>query len=70
MTEIIIISVIAAVAAAAGVCIGVLRYYKRGLYAPIYPLEHYTKMDLTHTSDRFLYRNVTRVKVASSKKND
>jgi hypothetical protein len=70
MTEIIIISIVCATAAAVGVCIGVLKYYKRGLHAPIYPLEHYTKMDLTHSSDRFLHRHVTRVKVASSKKDD
>ena len=70
MTEIIIISLVVAIAAAAGVCIGVIRHYKRGLYAPIYPLEHYTKLNLLSSNDRFLFRNVTRVKVASSKKND
>ena len=70
MTEIIIISIVVAIVAAAGVCIGVIRHYKRGLYSPIYPLEHYTNMNLSTRSDRFLYKNVTRVKVASSKKND
>ena len=70
MTEIIIISIVVAIVAAAGVCIGVIRHYKRGLYSPIYPLEHYTNMNLSARSDRFLYKNVTRVKVASSKKND
>lgn len=70
MTEIILISVFAAIAAATGVCIGVIRHYKRGLYSPIYPLEHYTNLNLSTRSDRFLYKNVTRVRVASSKKND
>ena len=70
MTEIIIISLVVAIAAAAGVCIGVIRHYKRGLYSPIYPLEHYTKLNLLSSNDIFLFRNVTRVKVASSKKND
>ncbi len=70
MTEIILISILVAIAAATGVCIGVIRHYKRGLYAPIYPLEHYTNLNLLSSSDRFLFRNVTRVKVASSKKND
>lgn len=70
MLEVIIISIFVGLAAAAGVCIGVLKHYKRGLFAPIYPLEHYTNMNLTHRDDRFLNRHVTRVKVASSKKND
>ena len=70
MTEIIVISIVVAILAAVGVCVGVLKYYKRGLYSPIYPLEHYTKMDLTVSNDIFLFRNVTRVKVASSKKDD
>ena len=70
MTEIIIISLVVAIAAAAGVCIGVIRHYKRGLYSPIYPLEHYTNLNLLSSNDIFLFRNVTRVKVASSKKND
>lgn len=66
MTEVIIISIAVAVFAAAAVCFGVLAYYKRGLFSPIYPLEHYTKLNLTHREDRFLNRTVTRVKVSSS----
>ena len=66
MTEVIAFSIIAAVIAAVAVCIGVVRYYKRGLFSPIYPLEHYTKLELTHREDIFLNRTVTRVRVASS----
>ena len=66
MTEAIIIGIIAGIVAAAAVSIGVVKRYKSGLHAPIYPLEHYTKLDLTHRSDRFLHRHVTKVRVASS----
>ena len=70
MVEIILFSIFVGLAVAAAVCICVIKHYKRGLYAPIYPLEHYTKLDLNCRDDKFLYRNVTRVKVASSKKDD
>ena len=66
MTEIILISILVAVAAAVGVCIGVIVKYKRGVDSPIYPLEHYTRMNLVSKADRFLHRNVTRVRVQSS----
>ena len=66
MTEAIIISAAAAVVAAVAVCVGVVTYYKRGLFSPIYPLEHYTNLNLTHREDRFINRTVTRVKVSSS----
>ncbi len=65
MSEVILVSVILAVAAAAAVCVGVTVKYKRGLDSPIYPLEHYTKLELTYREDRFLNRHVTRVKVSS-----
>ena len=64
--EIILISLDVAIAAAAGVCIAVVKKYKGGLFSPIYPLERYTKLDLTEREDRFLNRHVTRVKVQSS----
>jgi hypothetical protein len=65
MSEVIIISVILAVLAAVGVCVGVIIKYKRGLDSPIYPIDRYTKLDLTHREDRFLNRHVTRVKISS-----
>lgn len=64
--EIILISLAVAIAAAACVCIAVVKKYKGGLFSPIYPLERYTKLDLTAREDRFLNRHVTRVKVQSS----
>lgn len=70
MTEVLIISLLVAIAAAVAVCIGVTKHYKRGLFSPIYPLEHYTNLDLTHREDVFLNRTVTRVKVATSKDKD
>ena len=68
MSEIILASVIVAIAAAAAVCVGVIVKYKRGLDSPIYPLEHYTKLELTHRDDRFLNRHVTKVRVSSDSK--
>lgn len=65
MTEVIIISVVLAIAAAVAVCVGVTVTYKRGLFGHIYPLEHYTSLNLTYCEDRFLNRHVTRVKVTS-----
>ena len=65
MTEIIIVSVVLAVAAAVAVIVGVTVTYKRGLFGHIYPLEHYTSLNLTYREDRFLNRHVTRVKVSS-----
>ena len=69
MTEVIIVSVVLAIAAAVSVIVGVTIKYKRGLDSPIYPLERYTSLNLTHTEDRFLNRHVTRVKVQSSNNN-
>lgn len=65
MTEVILISALLAVASAVAVCVGVLVTYKRGLFGHIYPLEHYTRLNLTYREDRFLNRHVTRVKVSS-----
>lgn len=66
MTEVIIISVLLGVIAGIGVFVGVMKKYKSGLTSPIYPLEHYTNLELTYKEDRFLHRNVTRVRVKAS----
>ena len=66
MLEVVIISLVTAIVAAAGVCIGVVVKYKRGIDSPIYPLEHYTNLKLVGREDRFLHRNVTRVRVQNS----
>ena len=66
MTEVIIISIVMATVAAAAVCIAVIKRYKGGLFSPIYPLEHYTRMQLTEREDRFLNRHVSRVRVQNS----
>lgn len=50
------------------VCWNIVRKYKKGLQSPIYPLEHYANLDLTHSQDNFIGRTVTKVKVSSSKK--
>ncbi|MBQ2737996.1 MAG: hypothetical protein IJF38_04860 [Clostridia bacterium] len=66
MDALLVYALIFAVVGAAAVVIGVVRKYKKGLTSPIYPLEHYTKLNLTHREDIFLSRHVTRVKVSSS----
>ena len=66
MDSLLVYALIFAVVGAAAVVIGVVRKYKKGLTSPIYPLEHYTKLNLTHREDIFISRHVTRVKVSSS----
>lgn len=66
MDALLVYALIFAVVGAAAVVIGVVRKYKKGLTSSIYPLEHYTKLNLTHREDIFLSRHVTRVKVSSS----
>ena len=66
MDALLVYALIFAVVGAAAVVIGVVRKYKKGLTSPIYPLEHYTKLNLTHREDIFISRHVTRVKVSSS----
>lgn len=65
MTEIIIVSIIIATVAAIATCIGVVKRYKSGITSPIYPLEHYTRLNLVSREDTFLHRHVTRVRVQS-----
>ena len=69
MESLIVYALIFATVGAVSVIVGVVRKYKKGLTSPIYPLEHYTNLNLTHREDRFLTRTVTRVKVSSSSNN-
>ena len=57
--------VFAAVASAIAVVL-VLRRYKNKLQSPTYPVEKYTSLNLSHVSDNFHGRTVTRIKVSSS----
>ena len=66
MTEVILISVVIALIAGVAFFVSVMKKYKSGLTSPIYPIEHYTNLDLTHREDIFLNRTVTRVRVKSS----
>ena len=68
MEPLIFYALIFAVVAAVAVIVVVVKRYKSGLSSPIYPLEHYTRLNLTHREDIFLSRHVTRVKVASDNK--
>ena len=70
-TDIITILFISFVFAAVGVAIAVitvLRKYKNKIQSPTYPVEHYTSLSLSHSSDRFIGKTVTRVRVSSSNK--
>ena len=64
--EIILISLLIAIAAAIGLCISIVKRYKSGITSPIYPLEHYTALNLVSSDDRFLHRHVTKVRVQTS----
>ena len=63
---IIIVSVIGGLIAAAISCFSVYKKYKTKLKAPVYPVEHYTSLNLSSSSDTFLDRTVTRVRVNNS----
>ena len=58
-------TVIGAIAAAVPTLI-ISKSYKKGLHAPIYPLDKYATLDLTHRSDIFLNRTVTKVRIKSN----
>lgn len=40
--------------------------YKKGLQSPIYPLDRFARLELTGSSDRFLNRTVTKVRINSN----
>lgn len=66
--RVILISAIIGICTAAIVSGVIIYKYKKKLKAPIYPIEKYAKMELdtAFCYDRFLYKNVTRVRVNNS----
>ncbi len=66
MSEVILIAVLVGITGATIMCVSVVKKYKGGLFSAIYPLEHYTRLNLTEREDRFLNRHVTKVRVQSS----
>lgn len=70
MTEdiilVIVISIVGGLIAAAITCFAVCKKYKTKLKAPVYPVENYTTLDLSASSDNFVDRSVTRVRVNNS----
>lgn len=44
----------------------VVRKYRNKIQSSTYPVEHYTSLTLSHSSDTFVGKTVTRVKVSSS----
>ena len=61
-------SLIIAAIVTAIVVILIVRRYKNKLKAPIYPIDKYACLSLARTDDRFLNRNVTRVRISSSRR--
>ncbi len=66
--EIILIPIIFGLIAAVILAVCIVQRYKHGCASSMYPLEHYTRLNLTERDDVFLTRHVSRVKVASNKK--
>lgn len=66
LVGVILVSVLLAMAVAGGAVGGVVYHYKKKLKAPIYPLEHYAKMNLVDRADTYITSHVTRTRVASS----
>ena len=56
------------VVTAAITAISIFRSYNKGLHAPIYPLEKYANLKLTHATDVFLHSTVTKVRINNSSK--
>lgn len=63
---ILFISTVFALFAVAVAVITVVRKYKNKIQSPTYPVEHYTTLNLSHATDLFLGKTVTRVRVSSS----
>ena len=66
MLEILSVSFMLGLTAVICMVVVVVRKYKRGLTAPIYPIDSYTRLNLISSNDIFLNRTVTRVRVQSS----
>lgn len=63
---VLLISIIGAIIAVAITVTIIVMRYKKKLKAPIYPLEKYASLDLSHRNDRFIGRTVTRVRISNS----
>ena len=61
-----LIALAVGIAVAGIVCFAIIKRYKKALQSPIYPLEHYATLDLTHRRDNFLGKTVSKVRVSSS----
>lgn len=66
LLNLILISVAVGLVVAGIVCFAIIRRYKKALQSPIYPLEHYASLDLTHSRDNFIGKTVSKVRVSSS----
>ena len=66
LIAVLVISFIVAAVIAAIAVSTVVRKYKTKVQSPTYPVENYTSLNLSHSSDRFAGKTVTRVKVSSS----
>ena len=66
LVAVLIISFIVAVVIAAVAVCTVVRKYRTKVQSPTYPVENYTSLNLSHSSDRFVGKTVTRVRVSSS----
>jgi hypothetical protein len=64
--SIIVIALVSGVVIGGIVCGIAVARYKMKIRPTNYPLEHYTRLNLTEREDRFLNRHVTKVRVQSS----
>ncbi len=70
MRQLLLISGFIGLAVALIVCLIIVYKYKKKLKAPIYPVDKYAQLSLADSRDNYITTTVTRVKVASSKRND
>ena len=70
INNLILVSAAIGFIAALITCIVIVYRYKKKLKAPIYPVDKYAQLSLSDARDNYLTTTVTRVRVASSKKDD
>ena len=70
MAELLITSGVIGFIVALITCIVIIYKYKKKLKAPIYPIDKYAQLSLSDSRDNYITTTVTRVRVASSKRND
>lgn len=66
--NVVLIGIAVGLVAAIGAVVGVILSYRRKNRSPIYPLDQFTKLNLTEKQDRYLYTRTTTRTINRDKK--